>query len=192
MMRAALAMLALLAATSLAAAQPAYVPKKDRDREHKGPRTRPLPVPGKKPVKLVNLYNTWTHEWLAITPGVTPPRATIDRFFRDHYTNEPTPTEPRLIELLVRAAQHFESETAMVVSAFRHPKYNLLLRKKGRQVARNSQHTKGNAVDFYLPRVPAKRLFAWAKAQAAGGCGLYTGSGFVHMDTGPIRYWGGE
>lgn len=191
MKRVVLALLVVAAAGSLAAAE-TYVPKKDRERAGKTTRTRALPLAGKKPVALVNLYNTWTHEWLAVAPGETPTRETINRFFRDHYTNEPTPTDARLVEVLVRAAQTFKSERVMVVSAFRHPKYNLLLRKKGRQVARDSQHTKGNAVDFYIPRVPPRRLFAWAKAQALGGCGLYTGSGFVHMDIGPIRYWGGE
>ena len=70
--------------------------------------------------------------------------------------------------------------------------YNLILRKKGHQVARDSQHTHGNAIDFYLPNVTAQALQAWAKAQKLGGVGLYPDSGFVHMDTGPIRSWSGE
>jgi uncharacterized protein YcbK (DUF882 family) len=78
------------------------------------------------------------------------------------------------------------------VSAFRHPKYNLILRKKGHQVARDSNHTKGNAVDFYLPKIATARLHAWAKDQKLGGVGLYPSSGFIHMDTGPIRFWSGE
>ncbi|HLL25010.1 MAG TPA: DUF882 domain-containing protein, partial [Kofleriaceae bacterium] len=154
--------------------------------------TRPLPVAGKKPGKLVNLYNTWTHEWLAVDPAAPPPAATLDRFLRDHYTNEPTEMEPKLFRVLVGAAAHFERDTVRVVSAFRHPKYNLILRKKGHQVARDSQHTHGNAVDFYLPRVTTQQLHAWAKAQRIGGVGVYLGSGFVHMDTGKIRFWSGE
>jgi uncharacterized protein YcbK (DUF882 family) len=67
-----------------------------------------------------------------------------------------------------------------------------MLRKKGHQVARDSQHTHGNAIDFFIPRIPTTRLQAWAKEQKLGGVGLYLQSAFVHMDTGPIRYWSGD
>src|SRR5687768_18307985 len=53
-----------------------------------------------------------------------------------------------LFRSVVMAAQQFKSDFVAVVSGFRHPKYNLMLRKKGRQVARDSQHTHGNAVDL--------------------------------------------
>lgn len=168
------------------------VSKKDRERAAKAPNQRPLPTPGKKPARLVNLYNTWTHEWLAVEPNAAPPAALVDRFLRDHFTNSPRPMEPKLLRILLSAATSFQSDTVMVVSAFRHPKYNLILRKKGHQVARDSQHTHGTAVDFYIPRVTTQQLHAWAKAQAIGGVGLYLDSGFVHMDTGKIRFWSGE
>jgi len=171
---------------------PAAPPKKDRERAGKAPSKLAPPRPGARPAKLVNLYNQWTHEWLAITPGEPVPRATLDRFLRDHYTNKPTQMEPKLLEVLLGAAEHFKSDTAIVVSGFRHPKYNLLLRKKGHQVARDSNHTKGNAVDFYLPKIATLQLHAWAKDQKLGGVGLYPASQFVHMDTGPIRFWTGE
>jgi Bacterial protein of unknown function (DUF882) len=167
-------------------------PKKDRERAGKAPRKLAPPRPGTKPGKLVNLYNQWTHEWLAVAPGEAVPRPTLDRFLRDHYTNQPTPMEPKLLDVVLGAVQHFKSDRAIVVSAFRHPKYNLILRKKGHQVARDSSHTKGNAVDFYIPKVSTKQLHAWAKDQKLGGVGLYLSSGFVHMDTGPIRFWSGE
>ena len=183
----ALFVLALLAAT--AHAEPS---KKQRHLDAKAPNKRALPIAGKKPAKLVNLYNTWTHEWLAIEPGKRPSQPLFDRFLRDHYTNSPTPMEPKLVDILLSAAKNFDSDTVMVVSAFRHPKYNLILRKKGHQVARESHHTKGNAVDFYIPRVTTMQLHTWAKEQALGGVGLYLDSGFVHMDTGKIRYWSGE
>ena len=167
-------------------------PKKDRERAGKAPHKLAPPRPGTRPGKLVNLYNQWTHEWLAIAPGEAVPRATLDRFLRDHYTNQPTAMEPRLLDVVLGAVQHFRSDTAIVVSAFRHPKYNLLLRKKGHQVARDSNHTKGTAVDFYIPRIGTMQLHAWARDQKLGGVGLYLASGFIHMDTGPIRFWSGE
>jgi uncharacterized protein YcbK (DUF882 family) len=181
----------LIALTAIATADDAK-PKKDRARAEKSTKHRAPSSPGTRPAKLVNLYNGWTHEWVALEPGQKLPQATIDRFLRDHYTNSPGKMEPRLPEILLSAAEHFNSDRVIVVSAFRHPKYNLLLRKKGHQVARDSHHTHGNAVDFHIPRVTTEKLHAWAKDQKIGGVGLYLQSGFVHMDTGPVRYWSGE
>ena len=187
------AALALLLFASTAHAQPDDAKsKKDRFLASKTANKKPVPKPGKKPAPLVNLYNTWTHEWLAVEPGKPPRAETANRFLRDHFTNKPSAMEPKLVEILMSAAATFQSDLVMVVSAFRHPKYNLILRKKGHQVARDSQHTRGNAVDFYLPKVTTQQLHAWAKDQALGGVGLYLDSGFVHMDTGKIRYWSGE
>ncbi|MBA3456173.1 MAG: DUF882 domain-containing protein [Deltaproteobacteria bacterium] len=191
MIRAALVLLALLCGAARAD-HDQHQSKKDRLRAQKTAKHGPPPRPGTKPAKLINLYNSWTHEWLAVDAGSSPRAETVNRFLRDHFTNEPTEMEPKLIAMVVSAAAKFGSETAFIVSAFRHPKYNLMLRKKGRQVARDSQHTHGNAIDFYLPRVATMTLHAWAKQQAVGGVGLYLESGFIHMDTGAIRYWSGE
>jgi uncharacterized protein YcbK (DUF882 family) len=168
------------------------VAKKDLAAQAKSTHHRPPPAPGIRPAKLINLYNFWTKEWLAVDTGAPPSRATVDRFLRDHFTNKPTAMEPRLLGMLLAAAGNFHSDVVDVVSGFRHPKYNLILRKKGHQVARDSQHTHGNAIDFYVPGITAQALQAWAKAQKLGGVGLYPESGFVHMDTGPIRTWSGE
>ena len=175
-----------------AAADHDHQAKKDVLRAKKSAQHKPPPRPGTRPVKLINLYNSWTHEWLAIEVPVKAKAESVNRFLRDHFTNEPANMEPKLINFIAAAATQFGSDTAIIVSAFRHPKYNLMLRKKGRQVARDSQHTHGTAVDFYIPRVATLTLHAWAKEQAAGGVGLYLSSGFVHMDTGAVRYWSGE
>lgn len=185
--------LVLLVAPAAADDDPAaYQSKKDRERAAKTTTHPAPPRPGTKPARLINLYNRWTHDWLAVDPRHPPSLAKFNRFLRDHFTNEVTNMDPKLLDAVVGAAQKFKSDIVSVVSGFRHPKYNLMLRKKGRQVARNSQHTHGNAVDFAIPKVAVKKLQAWAKAQKLGGVGVYLGSGFVHMDTGPIRYWSGE
>lgn len=185
------AALAILVAATAAHADDGVV-KKDKERAAKSTTHGPSPTVGTKPAKLLNLYNQWTHEWLAFEPDRPPTGDTVNRFLRDHFTNKPSPMEPRLLGMVAAAAKNFRSDIAIVVSAFRHPKYNLILRKKGHQVARDSQHTHGDAIDFYVPNIPTLALHAWAKHQEIGGVGLYLESGFVHMDTGRVRYWSGE
>jgi len=187
-----LLLLLLLGATARAEVGASATTKKDRAAQAKSTRHAPPPAPGTRPAKLVNFYNFWTKEWLAVDPAAPPARATIDRFLRDHFTNKPAAMEPRLVDMMLAAAASFHSDLVEVVSGFRHPKYNLILRKKGHQVARDSQHTHGNAIDFFIPQVAALVLEAWARAQKLGGVGYYPESGFVHMDTGPVRYWAGE
>ena len=189
-MRAALVAIGVAAGVAAAAATGhADALKKDRV---KSAAHAALLVAGARPAPVVNLYNQWTREWLAVDPKAPPDRATVDRFLRDHFTNKPAQMDPHLVEIVVAAAQHFHSDVVDVVSGFRHPKYNLILRKKGHQVARDSQHTHGNAIDFFVPHVTTAALHAWAKDQKRGGVGLYLESGFVHMDTGAVRYWSGE
>jgi uncharacterized protein YcbK (DUF882 family) len=184
--RAALAL--LVAVPALAQAEP----KKDVMLHEKSPHHGPVLAPGAKPAALINLYNEHTHEWLAIDPKAPPSEPVIDEFLRDHFTNKSMKMDPKLVGILIAAARAFHSDLVDIVSGFRHPKFNLMLRKKGHQVARDSQHSHGNAIDFYIPHIPTPTLHAWAKAQHIGGVGIYLASGFVHMDTGPIRFWSGD
>ncbi len=191
-------------------ANPAWRAKKDLAYASKKPGfdARLLPVTGRPARKLINFYNTWTDEWIAVDPEayakelrLPKPRSqpyarlaphTYDEFLRCHFTNETTATEPRLLVFALAAALHFHAPIVEVVSAFRHPKYNLMLRKKGHQVARESQHTFGHAIDFRLRGVAVQALHTWAVGQKRGGVGFYLESKFIHMDVGPIRYWNGE
>jgi len=111
---------------------------------------------------------------------------------RDHFTNQSTFMAPELADLLVSTALHFQAPRVDVVSGYRAPKYNLILRKKGRQVARESQHTLGAAVDFRIRGVPTERVLDYVRSLRLGGVGFYAQTGFVHADTGRIRYWKGN
>ena len=159
-----------------------------------GPRKASPRKIGAPPPPVISLFNTWTHEWIALDAdprGPLPATATVDRFLRCHFTNQPTEMDARLARVLRDAARHFRKARIDIVSGFRAPKYNLMLRKKGHEVARDSQHTHGNAVDFRLPGIETRALERWARGLRLGGVGLYLQSGFVHVDTGPVRYWGG-
>ena len=192
MIRAAVAIAVSTSMVALAAPAETPRPKKDVALAAKTTRHGPPLQPGSRPATIVNLYNEWTKEWLAVDPKAAVSAAVANSFLRDHFTNKSMTMDPKLVGILLAAAAHFHSDAVHVVSGFRHPKYNLILRKKGHQVARDSQHTHGNAVDFFIPNVTTAQLHAWAKDQKIGGVGLYLGSGFVHMDTGPIRFWSGD
>jgi len=113
-------------------------------------------------------------------------------YLRCHFTNKTTAMDPRLFAVLIEAAHHFQAHRIEIISGFRAPKYNLMLRKKGHQVARNSHHTKGEAVDFRIPGIPISRLRRWATRLKLGGVGYYAASRFVHVDIGRVRTWRGE
>jgi uncharacterized protein YcbK (DUF882 family) len=150
---------------------------------------------GARPPPVLSLYNTWTHEWLALDANVRtglPAGPVINRFLRCHFTNQPTTMDARLAQVLRDASRHFRKLRIDIISGFRSPKYNLMLRKKGREVARDSQHTHGDAVDFRLPGVSTRSLEKWARRLRLGGVGLYLDSDFIHVDTGPIRSWRGS
>ena len=146
---------------------------------------------GKKPPALINVHYTWTDETVAFDAGgkQMPTQAMVNHFLRCHFTNHEKDMDLRVFKAMLDAANHFKVGRVDIVSGYRAPKYNLILRKKGRYVARNSHHTIGHAVDFRLPGVTTERLRDWARRLRLGGVGYYPGDGFVHVDVGPIRYW---
>jgi hypothetical protein len=139
---------------------------------------------------LTTLFNVWTREALPILPGQSL-AIHFDPFLRDHYTNQATTMDTRLVDVLTRVALRFSAPRIEVVSGYRSPKYNLMLRKKGREVARQSQHPEGTAVDFRIRGTPTKTIVQYVRSLRRGGVGYYPRSQFVHSDTGKIRYWTG-
>ena len=79
--------------------------------------------------------------------------------------------------------------TVEVLSAYRSPSSNAWLASVSRGVASDSQHMNGNAMDIRLTGVPVFRIQQAARSLKMGGVGFYPRSGFVHLDTGPVRYW---
>jgi hypothetical protein len=140
---------------------------------------------------ITTLFNLWTKEALPLVPG-QPIDERFHPFLRDHYTNQATRMDVRLIDVLTQVARRFRAEKIEVVSGYRSPKYNLMLRKKGHQVARSSQHTEGCAVDFRIRGVATRVLLRYVRSLRRGGVGYYPQSQFVHSDTGRIRFWRGS
>jgi uncharacterized protein YcbK (DUF882 family) len=118
--------------------------------------------------------------------------AKINRLLRDWRRNEPARMDPQLLDLIWAIYKKTGSrEYIHVVSAYRSPATNNMLRKRSSGVAKNSQHTHGKAMDFYIPGVPLDKLRGIAMKAQGGGVGYYprSGSPFVHVDTGNVRAW---
>ncbi|MBB5277185.1 uncharacterized protein YcbK (DUF882 family) [Rhizobium rosettiformans] len=118
----------------------------------------------------------------------------INRFLRDWRKNEPANIDPRLLDLVWEVYQRSGSNDYIhIVSAYRSPGTNKMLRGRSRDsgVAKNSQHTLGKAMDFYIPGVKLAKLRSLAMQMQVGGVGYYPASGspFVHLDVGNVRAW---
>jgi uncharacterized protein YcbK (DUF882 family) len=120
--------------------------------------------------------------------------AQINQLLRDWRKNEPTKMDPRLFDLVWEVYRRSGAkEYIHVVSAYRSPATNGMLRGRSRSsgVAKNSQHTLGKAMDFYIPGVKLATLRSLAMQMQVGGVGFYpkSGSPFVHLDVGGVRAW---
>lgn len=114
----------------------------------------------------------------------------INHLLRDHRTNETHAIDPGLLDLLhgIQSAVGNRGEI-QIISGYRSPKTNNMLRSKSGGVAKRSLHMEGRAIDIRMPRTDLKRLYKAARTQKVGGVGYYEKSGFVHVDTGRVRYW---
>lgn len=116
----------------------------------------------------------------------------LNRFLRDWRRNEPTKMDPRLFDLVWEAYQRVGGKDYIhVVSAYRSPATNSMLRGRSKGVAKNSQHMLGRAMDFYVPGVKLADLRNAGLMMGGGGVGYYPTSGapFVHLDVGSVRHW---
>ncbi|HET6628565.1 MAG TPA: DUF882 domain-containing protein [Woeseiaceae bacterium] len=114
----------------------------------------------------------------------------VERFLSDFRTGDRKTIDPELLDLLYELRETLGSDgTFEVISAYRSPKTNAMLRKRGSGVARNSQHLAGKAIDVRLRDVSLVRLRDAAIAMERGGVGYYEASNFVHLDTGRVRRW---
>lgn len=116
--------------------------------------------------------------------------ARLDVFLRDFRTEEVHPIDPALFDILHAAHALCGSRAPFgVISGYRSPATNELLRSQGDGVAAGSLHVVGRAIDVRLADVGSARLRDAGLAHAGGGVGYYPASDFVHLDTGRVRRW---
>jgi uncharacterized protein YcbK (DUF882 family) len=114
----------------------------------------------------------------------------LNWILRDWRTNEPTKMDPRLFDVVWEVYREAGSSAPVnIVSAYRSPATNGMLRKRSSGVSEHSQHMLGKAMDIRLPDVDTARLRAVAMRLQYGGVGYYSSSQFVHVDTGSVRAW---
>ncbi len=116
----------------------------------------------------------------------------LSQLVRDFRRNEPTRMDPRLFDLVWSVYRAVGARDYIhVVSGYRSPTTNSMLRSRSKGVAKRSQHMLGKAMDFYIPGVSLKRLRETGMKMQVGGVGYYprSGSPFVHMDVGNVRHW---
>jgi uncharacterized protein YcbK (DUF882 family) len=143
----------------------------------------------------IKLYNTHTGEHLTATYWakdhfVKSELEKINHLLRDHRTGDVQKMDIKLLDLLYSIPLIRDTNKPIkVYSGYRSPKTNAKLRKASEGVAKNSFHLKAQAIDINLPGTELKNLKKLATFLRRGGVGYYPKSGFMHIDTGPIRYW---
>jgi uncharacterized protein YcbK (DUF882 family) len=116
----------------------------------------------------------------------------LNHYLRDWRSQEQTTMDRRLFDILWEVYRDVDGKQPInIISSYRSPATNAMLRRRSSGVARFSQHMLGHAMDFYIPGVPLENIRAAGLRLQRGGVGFYptSGSPFVHLDTGSIRHW---
>ena len=118
----------------------------------------------------------------------TSAAAELAKFLRDHHSGTISPIDVGVIDFLWDVLNTIGAPAATILSAFRTPETNAMLRRTTFGVAEHSQHIFGRAIDFYVASGLAEAATA-ARSMRRGGVGWYPESHFIHIDTGPVRNW---
>ena len=158
----------------------------------------PLPAAGRAVEsgdRRLSFYHTHTDKELDVTFArdgrrIESALTEVNEFLVDFRTGDVTTIDPNLLDLLYDLRESLDSDGVYeVISAYRSPATNEMLRSRSSGVARNSQHLLGTAIDVRLAGVELTSLRDTAIAMQRGGVGYYEASNFLHIDTGRVRRW---
>jgi uncharacterized protein YcbK (DUF882 family) len=155
---------------------------------------------GSVPSRSLSFYNTHTHEKLDITYWksgryVAEAQTDVNWLLRDHRAQSDTQMSRDLMNLLhsikVKLESKYPSQDVVfhVISGYRSPQTNSMLRANGGGQAKKSRHMHGDAIDIRVPGIPTSEVRNVAWCLQRGGVGYYSGSDFVHVDTHTVRHW---
>ncbi|MBM3642503.1 MAG: DUF882 domain-containing protein, partial [Alphaproteobacteria bacterium] len=148
--------------------------------------------------RTIHLYHAHTHESISATYLVNGQYDSnvlqqLNWFLRDWRRDEPTNMDPRLFDVVWEAYRSagVGDQVVNVVSAYRSPETNAMLRARSRAVAKYSQHMLGKAMDTTMPGLPMSQVREIGMRMQRGGVGYYPNAGtpFVHLDVGNVRHW---
>jgi uncharacterized protein YcbK (DUF882 family) len=130
--------------------------------------------------QVLKLYDVNGRRSIAVSPFRTDGRGDpeaftqLSEFMRCRRTGHTMDMSPVLIQLLMRISAHFEGAELQVISAHRAV--------DGVVTSEGSQHGKGTASDIRIAGIAVEELAEAAHEEGARGVGIYTRSGFVHVD----------
>lgn len=156
-----------------------------------------MAMPVRAEERTISFFNIHNKERLSVVykrDGAYIPAAMkqIDWILRDWRRNEPTQMDPKLIDILWEVHTELGShEPIHIISGYRSPATNAMLRRTVGGQASKSRHMIGSAADVHFPDIPVQRLRYSALIREKGGVGYYPTSSipFVHIDTGGVRAW---
>src|SRR5215468_1607822 len=153
-------------------------------------RAVPRPPNALRRLRLANVHTGETFEG-AYRDDNGPIQRVIDElcvFLRDHHSGEKTQMDVGVIDFLADMLDAVGETSATILSAYRTAETNAILARTTFGVAEHSQHILGRALDLRIDTKIAAAMSA-ARAMQRGGVGWYPYSGFIHIDTGPVRSW---
>lgn len=156
----------------------------------------PAILKGAGDFRALNVINSHTAERLNCVywiEGRYVPEAleAFNYILRDWRENLVKPIDPRTLDIMAATHGLLDcSEPFHLISGYRCPKTNAMLASRSSKVASKSYHLKGMAVDLSLSSRTVWEVSQAAKSLGGGGVGMYTGSNFTHVDSGPVRAWG--
>jgi uncharacterized protein YcbK (DUF882 family) len=146
--------------------------------------------------RLLSFYNKHTGEtvktayWAPQEGYIEQSLREISFILRDHRNDKVKLIDPKLLDQMYALQLELSPRQPIhVISAYRSPETNAMLRRRSRRVAKDSLHMRGKAVDIRMPDRRISELYRTARALQAGGVGYYPRSNFIHLDTGSVRTW---
>jgi uncharacterized protein YcbK (DUF882 family) len=147
--------------------------------------------------RTISLYHTHRKDQITVTfkRGGYYDKGALSKlnyFLRDWRNDAQTTMDPRLFDVVWEAYSSVGYRGNIhVVSAYRSPATNAMLRRRSRGVAKNSQHMQGKAMDTTVPGLGMARVREMGMRLQMGGVGYYprSRSPFVHLDVGNVRSW---
>ncbi len=115
----------------------------------------------------------------------------VNYFMRDWRQDKAIGMDTRTVDIIAASRNLLDTrEPFVLLSGYRTPQTNAMLRSRSSGVAKKSLHMEGKAADLRMAGRSVGQIARAAQSCAGGGVGRYSGSNFVHVDCGTVRSWG--